>query len=69
MKYWKDIWDSPIEHNKDAAWIEDVTKDCIHVRQQSNLIVSVADIRNKLGGMSNWNAPGPDQVQIFWIKS
>lgn len=68
MEYWKAIWEKPAGYNKTAAWIDEVTKQCETVPQQRKIIVTITDIRNKLAGMSNWKAPGPDQLQTFWMK-
>ncbi len=68
MAYWRDIWERPVKYNKAATWISEVVEDSKDVPQHYNVTIKTEDIRNKLRGMSNWRAPGPDQVQIFWMK-
>ena len=66
--FWENIWSKPEVHNQSAKWLADIRKDHTETPIQSSIKISEADVRNKLRTMANWKAPGPDQIQTFWLK-
>ena len=66
--FWESIWSKPEVHNMSARWLADIQKDHTETPTQNNIVISEADVRNKLRTMANWKAPGPDQLQTFWLK-
>ena len=62
------IWDRPVEHRRDACLLNDV-KEKTQVEQQADLTTDIEKPRTILRKISNWKAPGPDNVRGFWLKS
>jgi hypothetical protein len=67
-EYWEEIWSKSVQHNEKATWINDLSKDLEALPSQPDIIITEDDVKHKLGSMANWKAPGPDKVQIFWLK-
>ena len=65
-EFWKNIWGVAKQHNSEAAWIQDIKDQNKDIPQQPSMEISVDDVQQKVKRMSNWKAPGPDQVQAFW---
>ena len=68
MRYWRDIWERPVDYNENASWLNEITEDNQHTREQRSVQLTERDVKNKLASMSNWKGPGPDQVQTFRVK-
>ena len=51
----------------DASWLKDMRKE--QASQQDDFQVQLGRMRQHLKGMTNWRAPGTDQVHAFWIKN
>ena len=39
-----------------------------NIEKQGNIKIMVENMRKRVSGMSNWNAPGPDGVKGLWFK-
>ena len=39
-----------------------------NAEKQRNVKITVKSMRKRVSGMSNWKAPGPDDVQASWFK-
>ena len=63
------IWDNPIEHNRDAEWLTDVRDELSQCSAQEDVKISEVDVRRQLKKVANWKGPGPDGVQGYWLKS
>jgi negative regulator of sigma E activity len=59
----KNIWGVAKQHNSEAAWIQDLKDQIKDIPQQPSMEISVDDVQKKVKWMSNWKAPGPDQVR------
>ena len=57
-----------VEHKRDAGWLNDL-KGKTQVEQQDDLTIDIDKLRAILRKIPNWTAPGPDNVQGFWLKS
>lgn len=67
-KYWSSIWDSPIEHNKKATWIEEQEKDVEHVPNMDFEGITQDELAFAIKYTHNWKTPGIDGIQCFWYK-
>ena len=49
-RYWQEIWERPVSHNHEAAWLGEVERKC----EACNSVSATAnDIKYKLTGMTN----------------
>lgn len=67
-EFWKNIWSIEVEHNRDAEWIREI-KDNNRVERDTEFQVTLDMMKAQLSKVPNWKAPGPDQIQGYWIKS
>ena len=67
-EFWSNIWDRPVEHRRDAGWLNDL-KGKTQVEQQDDLTIDIDKLRAILRKIPNWKAPGSDNEQGFWLKS
>ena len=63
-EFWKNIWDNPIEHNRDGEWLTDVRDELSQCSAQEDVKISEVDMRRQLK-----KVPAPDGVQGYWLKS
>ena len=68
IKFWSELWDNPVGHNRNAEWIMTVEKELECVTQQGNINMTKKDVSIHLRKISNWKAPGPDGLHGFWLK-
>lgn len=66
-EFWSNIWDQPVEHRRDAGWLNDLKGET--QVEQDDLSIDIEKLRVILRKIPNWKAPGPDNVQGFWLKS
>ena len=66
-KFWSDLWDSPVEHNQKATWIQHVSTE-FGGHKMTELTITTEMIKNHAKKMQNWTAPGRDEVHGYWIK-
>ena len=64
IKFWSEIWDNGIEHNKDSEWLNEV-KQGIEYLNQNDLKINKEDITKQSKKIPNWKAPGLDGVQGY----
>jgi hypothetical protein len=64
-EFYKSIYGVVKQHNNEAAWIQDNKDQNKDIPQQPSLEISADDMQQNVKRMSNWKAPGPDQVQAF----
>ena len=68
-RLWGGIWGNPVTHNKQAAWLQEIKeKENERIRQRFPEITT-STVRNQLKRISNWKAPGPDEVHGYWLKN
>ena len=67
IKFWSDIWDNKVQHNKRAEWLEELRNNKPNVLQ-NDIEITTRMVKQQVKKISNWKAPGPDGVQGFWIK-
>lgn len=62
--YWRNIYETPVRHNEDAAWIRSFKSNY----QMEWTPVEDAEVTKVIKNLANWKAPGPDRIQSFWFK-
>ena len=68
-RLWEGIWGSPVTHNKQAVWLQEIkTEENERIRQRF-LEITTTTVRNQLRKIPNWKAPGPDEVHGYWLKN
>ena len=67
-EHWKEMWEQPVTHNTEAGWLSGLETKCEAIPPQEAITICTDDLRYKLASMANWKAPGPDKVQVGWIK-
>ena len=67
-KFWGDIWSESVDHNRDAKWLKNLQSE-VNVTKQKKVDITKESVKKILGRMPNWNLPGPDLVQGFWLKN
>ena len=65
IKIWSELWDNPVDHDKNAEWIMTVEKELECVTQQGNINITKEDVFIHLRKMQNWKSPGPDGLHGF----
>ena len=66
--FWGNMWCQSADHNKDAKWLQDLQSE-FSVKKQEKIDITTRTLKKILGRMPNWNSPGPDLVQLFWLKN
>ena len=67
-KFWNDIWGNKVRHNKNAEWIKSQKRKIAEVRQ-ADVVITLADVKEKIKKIPSWKGPGPDDIQGYWIKN
>ena len=67
-EFWSGIWDDPVIHSASAEWLKDVQNEMSGVEKQRNIVLSTEKFKLHLRKVPNWNGPGRDVVQGYWIK-
>ena len=67
-EFWSKLWSGPVEHNRDSEWLNKVKEKLRNTPKQENIIITVKELKQAKGRMSNWKVEGPDHVQGFWFK-
>ena len=67
--FWRGIWSERKEHHKDAEWLKDVKKELEQDEGQDTLDKTKGKMMRLMRKMPNWNVPGPDNVQGYWLKN
>ena len=68
LNFWRGIWENNKTHRNDAGWLDNVKQSIAHPKQ-ADVTITLQKLRRLLSKTPNWKAPGPDQVQRFWIKN
>ena len=60
IKFLSELWDKPVDHDRDAEQIMAVEKELEYATQQANINITKQDVSIHLRKMKNWKAPDPD---------
>ena len=55
------------DHNRDVKWLKDLQSE-VSVKKQEKVDITEESLKKILCRMPNWKSPGPDLVQVFWLK-
>ena len=66
--FWEGLWSDGVEHNRDACWLGDIREQMKDVKAMEDVVVDLEIVKRGIRRMTNWKAPGPDQVRGFWFK-
>ena len=66
--FWEGIWSVEKEHNDEASWLGNVREQMKGVKKMDDVVVELEGVKRGIGRLSNWKAPGRDQVRGFWFK-
>ena len=58
-QFWGNIWSQPVDHKKDAKWLQNL-RNQVNVKKQERIYITTGSLKNILGRMPNWKTPGPD---------
>ena len=64
-QFWRNIWDSPKEHNHNAQWIQSTQKE-LGGNTMEDIVIT--EVKKQSKKMTNWTVPGKDEVNGFWVK-
>ena len=67
--FWRGIWSERKEHHKDAEWLKDVKKELEQDEGQDKIDITKDKMMRIMRKMPNWKAPGPDNVEGYWLKN
>ena len=66
--FWRGLWSKMKEPNKDAEWLKDVKKELEQDEGQDKIDITKDKMMRVMRKIPNWKAPGPDNVQGYWLK-
>ena len=55
-------------YKKNVKWFQDLQSQ-VNVEKQEKIDITTGSLKRILGTMPNWKSPGPDLVQVFWLKN
>ena len=68
-EFWKNILSQPVSYNHNAKWISDIVQHN-NTTINTNLFeeITTEQIKQAVGKMLNWKAPGQDKIQNYYLK-
>ena len=66
--FWGKLWGSKGGHNKDAQWLREEREEMKDIKRDDWKNFTHETLTETVKKVSNWKAPGIDQVQNFWLK-
>ena len=67
--FWKSIWSERKKYHNDAEWLKDVKKELQQDEGQDKIDITKDKMMRVLRKTPNWQAPGPDNLQGYWLKN
>ena len=68
LKFWKNIWGNPVEHNEEAQWLPEVRLTLASAEEQQQFVITDFLVEERVKKMTNWASPGKDGLHAYWIK-
>jgi len=66
MEFWKSIWSCQKTHNRSAQWLKTLKNEFTSsIVMQDDIVISANKVSQYCNRMSNWKAPGLDQLHGF----
>ena len=66
--FWKGIWESECEHNKEASWLQAEKEKYSESPMMEWSMITEVEVKKIISKTANWKAPGHDGIQNFWLK-
>ena len=66
--FWKNLWESKKNHNKDSQWIKEYLNKNDGLVQHMWHGINSKEFEKSIKNLQNWKSPGIDQVANFWLK-
>ena len=67
-EFWSGLLSNSATHEGSAQWLHRQREELESLPEQPEVNISMSDMKTQLQRVPNWKAPGPDQLQGFWIK-
>ena len=67
-EFWAGLLSNPVTHEGNAQWLYRQREELKSLPEQPEADISASDLKTQLQRLPNWKAPGPDQLQGYWIK-
>ena len=67
--FWNDIWDQAMVHRENTDWLRKAENELGELTVQDDIHIEIKKVRKQIRKMPNWESPGPDGVQGYWIKN
>ena len=67
MKFWNEIWENEIGHNRESELLDEVKQEIGHLNQH-DFKINEEDTRKQCKKIPSWKAPGLNGVGGYWIK-
>ncbi|PZC84738.1 hypothetical protein B5X24_HaOG204286 [Helicoverpa armigera] len=64
-EFWANIWENPVEHDKQAEWINQVSSEISDMNFEFIPIDTFIDVLKRT---HSWKAPGTDNIHNYWYK-
>ena len=68
LSFWKNLWETPMEHNSDAEWLPEVRSELAAAEEQRQCVITDILVSERVKKMTNWASPGTDGLHAYWIK-
>ena len=68
IKFWSELLENPVDHDKNAEWMMTVEKELEYVTQQGSINITKQDISIHLRKVPTRKEPGSDRLHGFWLK-
>ena len=66
IKFWSELWDNPVNHDRNAELITTIENELECAIQESNINITKEDVPIHLN--IHHKAPNPDGLHGFWLK-
>lgn len=67
-EFWQRIWSHPVEHNKNALWIDKEQQRYADIPKHTDYYFTLCEITEIIKKTHNWKATGTDNIHNFWYK-
>ncbi|XP_055842481.1 uncharacterized protein LOC129909418 [Episyrphus balteatus] len=66
--FWKDIWEKSENHEQSPSWLVSERLQNENTPQMPSGEIIEEEVAEAIRSVSNWKAPGPDNIHNIWIK-
>ena len=65
-QFWAELWETPVQHNQYAPWINN--NNTSHIPTMEFEHISIDTFIQVIKRTHNWKSPGTDHIQNYWYK-